>query len=261
MVPRRCSGVRVALCAGVRLVAVAALFAVGCTDSVDIEPYLDLEKADGEPAHLRLVHRLALDVEEPSDLVSVNGLLYAVSDSHGKIYAVTAAGNAHEFLDIKGDDLEAIGYVRNELVVGEESTGTIWHIDATGDRHDPIALPDARDSNSGLEGLVGTPGGHLFAIKEKDPARIYELDATGGVLRDERVDIARDLSAISYNPRDRRLYVLSDEDATLFRLTHDFRADRAWKLPVTNPEGLAFDGSSIYIVSDSEARIYTFAFE
>jgi uncharacterized protein YjiK len=245
-----------------RLCYCIVLFA-GCAtnESSTIEPYLDDDKADGHPAHLEYSDRSHLDMEEPSDLVLADGDLYAVSDQHSKIYAVKPDGDADEFLNVEGTDLEALGYdpKRGEFLIGDEATAKIWTIDALGKRHDSIKLDSADDGNSGIEGIVVTPDQHLFAVKEKDPAKIYELDAEGNLLVSQKLDFAHDISAITYNPLDNHLYVLSDEDHALFRLTKTSKKpDRAWKLPVKHPEGIAFDGNTLYVVSDSEARIYTF---
>lgn len=235
---------------------------VACTNAppVPIEPFLDLDKADGHPAHLEYEDRARLDVDEPSDLVNVGGKLYAVSDRHSNIYEVEANGDAKKALEIDASDLEALGYdpARGEFLVADESRAKIWSIDADGKRHDAIEVDGADDGNSGIEGLVVAPDGHLFVVKEKSPVEIFELDAAGTELAHEKPEFAKDLSAITYNPIDKRLYVLSDEDHALFRLTHALTPDRAWRLPIDKPEGLAFDGETLYVVSDSEERIYAF---
>ena len=40
-------------------------------------------------------------------------------------------------------------------------------------------------------------------------------------------------------------------DADLEKIT-------AWRLPIEHPEGLAFDGDTVYIASDTEERLYVF---
>lgn len=97
--------------------------------------------------------------------------------------------------------------------------------------------------------------------KEKDPARIFELDSDGGELDDEKVDFADDLSALAIDPETGKLYALSDQDRTLFLLDHKLEVDKAWKLPIEHPEGIAFDGDTLYVVSDSEERLYVFEIE
>ena len=65
------------------------------------------------------------------------------------------------------------------------------------------------------------------------------------------------LDAAGYGERF-HLYVLSDEEHKLFRLDNDFHKITSWKLPVKHPEGLAFDGDTVYVASDSEERLYVF---
>ena len=241
------------------LVALAA-----CTDAGPgtIEPYLDNSKADGHPSHLEYIDRARTDMEEPSDLVRVGNKLFAVSDQHSKIYEVDPGnGDSEEYVNIDGHDLEALGYdhTRNEFLIADELKAKIWTIDEDGNRHDSIEIENADDGNSGIEGIVvRSTDDHLFAVKEKDPARIYELEIDGTLIDSKKVDFAKDLSGVSYNASDKHVYVLSDEDHSLFRLDKNWDPDRAWKLPVDKPEGLAFEGNTLYIVSDSENRIYTF---
>ena len=85
----------------------------------------------------------------------------------------------------------------------------------------PIELRDAEDGNSGIEGLAFDDDGHLFVAKEKDPARIYELDEDGEILHDTKIEFADDLSALAWNSEDGHLYALSDEEHSLYKLDHD----------------------------------------
>ncbi|MBS1119031.1 MAG: hypothetical protein H6Q90_1259 [Deltaproteobacteria bacterium] len=231
----------------------------------EIAPFIDTStsdgKADGHSIKLLKLDRRRLDVAEPSDLTMVNGALYTISDAHSQIYEVSPAGDRLSSLDIQGRDLEALGFDqdRGQFLVADESRARIWHIDPDGSRHDPIELPDAEDGNSGIEGLTFGANGHLFVAKEKDPARIFELGADGSEIQRTRIDFASDLSALTFNPEDGHLYALSDEEHTLYRLEHDLDVDRAWRLPIEHPEGIAFDGPILYVVSDSEERIYMFA--
>ena len=241
-----------------RIHYIGVIALVACTtEQTAIEPYIDNSKADGS-AKLTFVERNRVDVEEPSDLVAVDGKLYTVSDRHSKIYKITPDGDARTELDIAAQDLEALAFdhERGEFMIGDESSGKIWYIDATGSRYDSIEL-DAGDGNSGIEGLVVKPNGHTFVAKEKDPARIFELDADGDPLYEMTADF-EDISAISFNARDNRIYVLSDQEQSLFRLDNNWNVDRAWRLPMDQPEGVAFDREFVYIVSDSESRLYTF---
>ncbi|MBL0212834.1 MAG: SdiA-regulated domain-containing protein [Myxococcales bacterium] len=241
--------------------ALIATLVAGCADRgpTEIAPFTQSGKADGLPDRLRKIDDHKLHVDEPSDLVFTDGRLYTVSDAHGMIYEIDDDGDVQDKLDIEGRDLEAVTVdAHGEFLVADESRARIWHIDADGSRHDPIDIPEAEDGNSGIEGLTFGKDGHLLIAKEKDPARIIELDAHGNVVRDQKVHFSSDVSALTYNPDDKHLYALSDEDHSLYRLDSEWAVDTAWKLPIKHPEGIAFDGSILYVASDSEERLYLF---
>jgi len=239
------------------------ILSVGCATGVggEINAYVGGDKADGSPSRLKVVDRHRLAIDEPSDLVLVDGALYVVSDQHSRIYEISRKGRLKDTINIEGSDLEALAFdeAHGKFIVGDESTGKIWRIDGDGSRGDPIELDDAEDGNSGIEGLAFDDRGHLFVAKEKDPARIYELDVEGQVIDRTKIEFAADLSALAWNPADGHLYALSDEDGSLYKLDHDLEIDTAWRLPIDHPEGLAFDGDRIFIVSDSEERLYELA--
>jgi uncharacterized protein YjiK len=244
------------------VVTLGAVSGTGCAarDGGEIEPYIGADKADGSTHRLKQIDRHRIDIEEPSDLVQVGEDLFAVSDQHSKIYELSARGRIKDTTNIEGRDLEAIAFdvEHDEFVVADESSAKIWRIDHDGHRHDAIEIDDADDGNSGIEGLAFDDRGHLFVAKEKNPARIIELDDSGDQVDSRKIDFADDLSALAFNASDERLYALSDEEHTLYRLDKDLDVDTAWRLPIQHPEGIAFDGDRIYIVSDSEQRLYVF---
>ena len=241
--------------------ALIATLAVGCTESAptEIVPFVQSGKADGLPAHLHRLDDHKLHVDEPSDLLFTGGKLYTVSDAHSKIYEIDNDGDVKDEIDLVGEDFEALAIDKTgEFLVAEEGYARIWHVDRDGTRHDAIEVPEALDGNSGIEGLTFDHAGHMLIAKEKHPSRIIELGANNQRLADEKVDFSADISALTYNPDDHHVYALSDEDHSLYRLDSAWHVDTAWKLPIKNPEGVAFDGSLVYIASDSEQRLYLF---
>jgi uncharacterized protein YjiK len=230
------------------------------SSSTDIAPFIDNGKADGHADHLHVLDDHRLDVDEPSDLASANGVMFTVSDAHSKIYAIDSGGAVTREVDIASGNLEAlVAMPDGAFLVADETTAKIWHIDPSGARHDPIEIAVALDGNSGIEGLALLPDGGLLIAKEKHPARLIELDPFGTTLWDDKIHFASDVSALTYNPTDHHIYALSDEDASLYRLDSEFGVETAWKLPVKNPEGIVFDGSDVYVCSDSAARLYRFS--
>lgn len=233
---------------------------VGCATADDgaIAPFLEATKADGggkaPKLHARDDH--GLDVDEPSDLAFLDGKLFAVSDRHSKIYEITTTGDVADALDVAAQDLEALAAVGGgTFAIADERDDKIWFVDPHGERLHAFEIAGVDDGNSGIEGLAFDERGHLFVAKEKDPARIYELDAEGRELARTNIDV-EDLSALAWHGG--QLYALSDAEHALYRLDTDLTAIAAWRLPVAHPEGIAFDGSTLYVVSDSDERIYEF---
>jgi uncharacterized protein YjiK len=233
----------------------------GCAPVAEdtIDPYYESTKSDGARPKLKLREDHKLHVDEPSDLAFAHGKLYTVSDRHSKIYEISNDGDVEDELDVAARDLEALAVDGNgRFAIADESDTKVWFVDKDGERTHAFEVDDVDDGSSGIEGLAFDDDGHLYIAKEKDPARIYELDKDGHEVARKKIELADDLSALAWNPRDGHLYALSDIERSLFRLDKDFDADAAWRLPVEHPEGIAFDGKSLYVVSDSEERIYEF---
>ena len=236
------------------------LFAVSaCATAApdEIDPYYESTKADGNRPKLKQIDRDGLDVDEPSDLAFADGKLFTVSDRHSKIYEISKGGSVRDEIDVEARDLEALAFDGDRFVIADENDDKVWFVNKDGERKDSFAVDGVDDGNSGIEGLAFDDRGHLFVAKEKDPAKIYELDDSGDLVDDKKIDVA-DLSALAWSDRDEHLYALSDEDHSLYRLDKDLDVDSAWRLPVDHPEGIAFDGKTLYVVSDSEQRIYEF---
>lgn len=243
-----------------RLVSTLLATVAGCAvaDDAPIEAFIDNSKADGHSIKLHKQDDFKLDIDEPSDLAIFDGHLFTVSDRHSTVYRISRDGDTKDELNVQGTDIEALAFDdEGHLFLADESDGKIWRVDSDGDRKgDPIELID--DHNSGIEGLAFDDDGRLWAAKEKDPARIYSYQLDTGELDHEKVEFASDLSALTFDPSDGHLYALSDEDRTLFRLDRKLGVDKAWKLPIEHPEGIVIEDDTLYVVSDSEERLYVF---
>lgn len=232
-----------------------AVSACATADPDEIDPYYESTKADGDRPKLKLIDRDRLDVDEPSDLAFAGGKLFTVSDRHSKIYEISKGGSVRDEIDVEARDLEALAFDGDRFVIADENDDKVWFVNKDGERKESFEIDGVDDGNSGIEGLAFDDRGHLFVAKEKDPAKIYELDGSGDIVDDKKIDVD-DLSALAWSDRDEHLYALSDAEHSLYRLDKDLEIDSAWRLPVDHPEGIAFDGKTLYVVSDSEERIY-----
>jgi uncharacterized protein YjiK len=233
---------------------------VGCTSSAPLEiaPSEVNEKADGMANHLKLEDDHRTDIDEPSDLAVRKGKLYAVSDRHSKIYELDDDGDIQDVIDVEGTDLEALALDDDgRFYIGDESKARIWRVDSDGERKESFDI-ETTDGNSGIEGIAFDKDGYMLVAKEKNPATIIILDNDGDEKDRKKLDFADDLSALTWNPDDDHLYALSAVEQKLWRLDGDFDKITSWDLPIEEPEGLAFDGTTLYIASDSEERLYVF---
>ncbi|MEJ7596595.1 MAG: SdiA-regulated domain-containing protein [Kofleriaceae bacterium] len=241
--------------------ALIATLGLGCATSglEDIEPFEQSGKADGLASKLKHRDDHQLHVDEPSDLAFTGGKLYTVSDRHSTIYEIDDDGDVKDEVNVEGSDLEAIA-VDNDghFYIADESKSKVWRVNRDGERVSSIEVDDAADGNSGIEGLAFDDDGDLYVAKEKDPARIWKLQPDGDELERESIEFADDLSALAWNSEDGHLYALSDQEHALYRLDSEFEKITAWRLPIEHPEGLAFDGNTVYIASDPEERLYVF---
>lgn len=246
------------------LACVLVVTACAATPPVEISPEGIDGKADGLARKLKLRDDYRIDVDEPSDLAFHDGRLYTVSDRHAKIYRIDDDGDVKVELDVEVDDPEVVDFEalaideHGRFYIGDEGESHVWRLGPNGEREAWYEV-DVNPGNSGIEGLAFDDDGHMFVANEKDPARVMEYDASSGEeTYRATLDFADDISALAWNAVDGHLYALSDQERKLFRLDYYFDKITSWKLPLARPEGLAFDGDTVYIVSESEERLYVF---
>ncbi|MGH8387715.1 MAG: SdiA-regulated domain-containing protein [Pseudomonas sp.] len=164
-----------------------------------------------------------------------------------QIVALDRAGNVHERYPLEGfDDTEGLAYMGNgRVVVTEEGAQRLTFIELP-EKSAPIrkgAQPfitvgvNLSTKNKGFEGVTYDPvGDRLFAIKERDPRQLYEINGVskslGGNLsinlidRTEWVDrsfFGHDLADVYCDPGTGHLVLLSEESKLLIELDKEGR--------------------------------------
>ncbi len=223
--------------------------------------------ASTDAASLPLIASHALSVSEPSDLaIDESGkTLWTVTDRPGRVHQLTLEGKLIRTLKFVGDDLEGIAYDRSDrtLWVAEESLREIVHLDLEGNvlsRH-PLGLKG--ESNSGLEGLCLDAQGNMFALNEKKPGLFLELNANRSIAVRRPVSFAGDYSGITYDRGRDGFWIVSDQSETLYLCDRQAGVLKRYRLPFPKAEGVAVNEAEkrIYIVSDSEKKLYVFRLE
>ena len=231
--------------------------------SLDESPIIDPKST------LVLIESVSLEVPEPSGLtLNSNGsALYVVSDPpDNSVYKLDLLGNIQKTLSYSGYDLEGITYDTrdNTLWVAEESLLEIVHLDTFGNilSRKPI-LFNNNGSNSGFEGIVINPNnGHINLLNEKDPGAFLELNSTLIKTLELELGFAQDYSGICLNEINGNYFIVSDESKQLIEWGALTGVINTYSLDFEKAEGVAykFNENRIYIVSDSEQKLYIYEF-
>lgn len=249
--------------------------------------------APSAPARLTLVSQRELDVSGASGIVALGEARFAVVHDDKGVYQVGPEGGKRVISSKKHGlkDLEGLcrGPDGSHLLALSERTGAVFQIalEADGDveasaPHELGVLSEiGRARNKGWEGLDLLPAAccpdgkaRLVAVHEGHPRRvgIFSLpdlseEALLKVPRDAK-PYALDLSDVAVDRSTGRLFLLSDESATVVELSLVGSSfDEASLVTVSvhqlelsddeKPEALDFGpGGSLWLATDREARLY-----
>ncbi|MDO9254344.1 MAG: SdiA-regulated domain-containing protein [Bacteroidales bacterium] len=207
----------------------------------------------------------SVNIPETSDLSfgSSADILYTVSDRTAKVYKITTKGRVLSELSYTGSDLEGVCYDGNQfLYVAEERMRKIIKLDLQGNQVGEKAIPvDINDENQGLEGIsFATFNKHFYILNETNPGLLIETDEYLNVLKSYPLSFASDYSGICVDNENQQLWIVSDESESVTKCTLKGELIESYRIPVSNPEGIAFNpvNNDLYVISDTEARLYLF---
>jgi len=212
---------------------------------------------------LTLIDSYDVGVTEPSGLgISEAGdFLYTVSDDTNQIYKLSLIGEVVETYAYTGDDLEGVSaYTTDKLLIAEEALKQIIEFDiVTGasTAHD-IAYSNNAE-NGGIEGVAYDPiGDAIYILNEKDPGLLLELASDFSVTSELALNLAADYSGIYYDTTDDNLWIVSDQSNTLNHCTVGGVLLGRHPLDISKTEGVVVTSDKIYMISDSEAKLYVY---
>ncbi|MBC8184072.1 SdiA-regulated domain-containing protein [candidate division KSB1 bacterium] len=208
-----------------------------------------------------------LDVEEPSGLAfSVDGnFLWTISDKTNKVYQITLTGTIVKELSYTGNDLEGIVQHPGDstLWVVEEYQADIVQLDTSGNELKRVSIP-VNGGGSSLEGITINPANnHLYLVKEKNPGVLIHLNEKHEMVSYLRISFAGDYSGIYFDAQNSFLWIISDQDKTVFKCDLSGKVLEQYPVDVNKIEGIAVDvnNSLIYLVSDSYERLYVYSIQ
>jgi uncharacterized protein YjiK len=239
--------------------AVSLLFIIGCSRS---NPQVN--DTNNTVISLSYLSKTTIEVPEPSGLFynKVTNSLFSVSDETGKVYELNLDGTLKKSVSLFMNDMEGISFTKNcdTFAIVEEGKKMVNRFDANYNHLSSFLLTYTSPSNNGPEGITINPNNsHFFIVNEKEPRLFLELDNSGKEIQSKELTFASDLSDICYDSKLNCLWILSDESESVFKTDLNGNLIKQWKLPITNPEGIAVTDDKLYIVSDSEGTFYIFS--
>ncbi|WP_437880164.1 SdiA-regulated domain-containing protein [Pseudomonas sp. LRF_L74] len=209
--------------------------------------------------------------------------LFTVTNKNPHVIELSLDGKVLRQVPLTGfSDPEAIEYISPGVyVIIEERLQRLVKVHLEDDTQvidatyaQQLSLGIGLNGNKGFEGLAYDPINHrLFAAKERDPVRIYEIRGFPGTSQDAPYSVhvvddperdaqlfVRDLSSLQYDERSGHLLALSDESHLVLELDADGKpisslsllaGQHGLKARVPQAEGVAMDGAgNLYLVSE-----------
>ncbi|MBK8600785.1 MAG: SdiA-regulated domain-containing protein [Flavobacterium sp.] len=205
---------------------------------------------------------ITTQIPEPSDLCfdSKSGNFFVVSDD-GILFETDKEGKIIRKVKENDADFEAVHVDENNVYAVNERHRKIYVYNRVSlQKTKTITVPFGGGRNRAYEALTFNKEKNTFIlVVEKDPITLLELDVNFNIINEiDLSKIARDIAAASFH--NGFLWLLSDEDSTVLKLNPtSYEVIEKWKLPVINPEELAFDNDgNLVITCDDMQRIYYF---
>ena len=203
-----------------------------------------------------------LEISEPSGIAynSKNNSLFVVSDGRSDIYEIDFTGIVKSTVPTSGSDLEGIAFSTNcdTIYVVEETKQLVSIFSAAGTLLSSFPINVATNPNHALEGITrNTLNGHLIILNEKLPCMLLEFNNSVEIRRKE-INYTIDISDVFFEESSNNYWIVSHESQKILKLTSDFNLISEWTIPIIQAEGITIVEDKIYIVSDSENKMYVF---
>lgn len=210
---------------------------------------------------LKPFKKIRTNVPEPSDIAYSPNFdsFYIVSDE-GFLFQTDTMGKKIRCSSFTGVDYEGIYADDKNIYVADERTRRVivYSQDSLAFvRQNEVAYSGGM--NLGYEGMTYNPKRKCFVLAiEKSPNWLFEVNNDLVKINEIKLNLSADVSSIYYY--NDFIYILSDEDQMVFRLDpNTYKILNKWRIPVTNPEGMAFDKQgNLVVLSDFEQMIFKF---
>jgi uncharacterized protein YjiK len=212
---------------------------------------------------IKLIDSFNINVKEPSGLAykTDENILYVVSDNAPYVYKISIAGQVMDSIYTGGIDMEGISFSNDftSFYVVEEKFKRVDRFSLNGNFIDSFRVNINSSENHGLEGIaVNKANGNIFVANQKNPCLLIELTGSGIEINRTQLDSVLEISDILYDDSLNCLWMVSAVSKTINKITTTGILLDSWSIPVTDAEGITVHNDRIYIVSDSEQKLYIF---
>ena len=203
-----------------------------------------------------------LDIPEPSGIAynSKNNTFMVVSDARQDIFLIDSIGTVKGTISTSSSDLEGITLSKNcdTIYVVEETKKLVTTYTSSGTLLGSFPVNVATNPAHALEGITrNNTNGHLMVLNEKLPCMILEFNDSSEVRRKE-INYSIDISDIFFEEAANNYWLVSHESRKIIELNSTFNLLSEWTVPIVQAEGITIVHNRIYIVSDSENKLYVF---
>ncbi len=202
-----------------------------------------------------------LTVSEPSGITFYNNHLYIVSDYNGVVYKTGLEGNIVSKISTPYKDLEGITFNNEgEMFVVNETKRNLVKLDSLGNFIHKFRIAGNQEHrNSGLEGVCFNSLENCFyLVNEKLPKQLLKVNFEGKIMKKFKLPYTDDASGIYYEQSSNSLWLVSDESKKIFNISVKGKLIESYKIPVSKAEGIVIHNNEIYVVCDSENKLYIF---
>lgn len=200
-------------------------------------------------------------LSEPSGIVynSLNNSFFVVSDTLAKIFEIDVDGNLLRTIQANANDLEGITLSINldTIYVVEESDNLVSSFLLDGTKVNSFSVDVSTNSTNGLEGIAIDANNYFYVLNEKSPRYFVKLLNEVEISRTE-INAVDDLSDLCYDYVLDCLWIISDESEKILKVSKIGSVISEWQIPFTKGEGITIVNDKIYVVRDSNAKMYIF---
>lgn len=210
---------------------------------------------------LKPIKTVGLALNEPSEIIaSANPTMFYILGEKARLFEWDAQHNTFSKTTFEGYDVEGACMYKQQLVIVDESMRWVYALDtSTWKTMFSTELLYGGARNLGFESITYIPeSNHFILATEKAPCVFYEMDDQFHTLNRMSIKGIREVSSMCYH--NNKLYVLSDEDASIFEVDMPTKqVMKTYTIPVINPEGLCFNQQGeLMVVSDDMNKLFIF---